>query len=744
MKTSLFLKILFLLFIFINSAKAEEFDVQLTPSIYAGGYNVGCHGANTGAINLFISGGTAPYTYAWSDGATIRNRSNLIAGYYQVIVTSSNGQSLTKEITLTEPDLFETILNPSIKGGGYNVSTNGGNDGEVNTEIHGGVPPYTFLWSNGSNSNNITELVAGNYYLTVHDATNCTATASVILTEPTTFHLVSITSPLIGNSQYNTSCGLSNGAINLTVTGGTPPYEYHWSNGKFTQNITDLPSGLYSVLVFDDNKASITASITLTKSPGIYATATPFVFANGKNTSCYTCNNGSITLSNLTGVTPLTFGWNSGQTTQNITAVAAGIYNVIITDALGCTYTSSDITLIAPEREVWTMAGNSGVTTSQYIGTNDTHDLIFKTNNAEAARITSSGDFKLTNLSGSSERFLKISSNGIINASSPSVPWETRGNDNINSSDYLGTKNNIDLIIKTNVTAGGGERMRFTPDGRIIISNSNQASGDLFTVGGDTKINGNTDIVGDLKLSSLNITSTELLQIGTNGILSHTSFLNAAPLLNYWANPIANEINYAGKVGIGASLFPNGETFHVNGGSWFDGSVNLNGNINFGSFTNTTDELIKVDASHNLSSIPFTDLNYWKKTTSSIGTGTDVFYSDGAVGIGLEPINFTSLSKYKLLVNGSIGAKEVVIRANGPWPDYVFEKDYELKKLSDVENFIMKYKHLPDMPKASEIEANGQSIAEIQKLQQIKIEELFLQLIHQQKEIYELKKSVVK
>lgn len=78
--------------------KAEDFDVQLTPSLYAGGYNISCHGANTGSINLFISGGTAPYTYVWLDEPTVRNRSNLAAGYYRVVVTSANAQSVKEKL----------------------------------------------------------------------------------------------------------------------------------------------------------------------------------------------------------------------------------------------------------------------------------------------------------------------------------------------------------------------------------------------------------------------------------------------------------------------------------------------------------------------------------------------------------------------------------------------------------------------------------------------------------------------
>lgn len=370
---------------------AEEFDVQLTPSLYAGGYNISCNGANTGSINLFISGGTAPYTYVWLDGPTVRNRSNLTAGYYRVVVTSANAQSVTREITLTQPDIFQVLLHPTQYEGGYNLSENGGNNGIIEVEITGGVPPYTCLWSNGSTSSDrISELVAGTYSLTVHDATNCTSSASVTLIEPTVLHLVSITSPLVVGS-YNIGCGFP-GSISVNVAGGTPPYQYEWEHGPSTQNVTELTEpGDYGVLIRDENGAEVRTSIQLSRSPGISATATAFVYPNNKNTSCNTCTNGSISTTITSGTAPYTFSWNNGASVQNPNNLGAGIYSVAITDAAGCT-TEKTAILTAPEREDWTMNGNTGTNpATQYIGTSDNKDLVFKRMNMETMRFDTSG-----------------------------------------------------------------------------------------------------------------------------------------------------------------------------------------------------------------------------------------------------------------------------------------------------------------------------------------------------------------
>lgn len=103
------------------------------------------------------------------------------------------------------------------------------------------------------------------------------------------------------------------------------------------------------------------------------------------------------------------------------------------------------------------------------------------------------------------------------------------------------------------------------------------------------------------------------------------------------------------------------------------------------------------------------------------------------VGIGT-----LALDDYRLAVNGAIHAKELVV-SNSGWADYVFDKDYDLMSLADVESFIEKNKHLPGIPAGSEIEGEGLPVGEMQKLHMQKIEELTLYIIQQNKEMEELK-----
>lgn len=106
----------------------------------------------------------------------------------------------------------------------------------------------------------------------------------------------------------------------------------------------------------------------------------------------------------------------------------------------------------------------------------------------------------------------------------------------------------------------------------------------------------------------------------------------------------------------------------------------------------------------------------------------NAIYSTDKIGIGIE--NPTE----RLEVNGKIRAKEIKIEAEN-WPDYVFEKNYQLPSLSDVENYIKEKNHLPNIPSAAEVEEKGVNVGEMQETLLKKVEELTLYLIEQDKRI---------
>ena len=163
-------------------------------------------------------GGTAPYSYAWSNKVTTEDMMGLTAGTYNVTVTDAHGCTATTSATVTEPTAISTSATTT------DVSCNGAANGSVDLTVTGGTSPYTYTWSNSATTQDMTGLSAGKYDVTVTDAHGCTANASVTLTEPTSLSA----SATAGNVSCN---GGSDGSVDLTVTGGTAPYTYAWSNG---------------------------------------------------------------------------------------------------------------------------------------------------------------------------------------------------------------------------------------------------------------------------------------------------------------------------------------------------------------------------------------------------------------------------------------------------------------------------------------------------------------------------------
>ncbi len=137
-----------------------------------------CNGAADGSVDLTVSGGTAPFTYAWDNGETTEDISALAAGTYNVTITDANGCTATASAVVGEPTLLA----------GSAVATdalcNGAADGTVDLTVSGGTAPFTYAWSNGETTEDISTLAAGTYNVTITDANGCTATASATVNEP--------------------------------------------------------------------------------------------------------------------------------------------------------------------------------------------------------------------------------------------------------------------------------------------------------------------------------------------------------------------------------------------------------------------------------------------------------------------------------------------------------------------------------------------------------------------------------
>jgi molybdenum-dependent DNA-binding transcriptional regulator ModE len=290
--------------------------------------NVLCNGANTGSINVTTNGGTSPYTFAWSNAAATEDLSSLVAGVYSLTVTDNNLCSATISVTITEPAAL-TLAETHV-----NVLCNGANTGSINVTTNGGSVPYTFAWSNGAATEDLSTLVAGAYTLTVTDNNLCSATISVTITEPTALTLA--------ETHVNVLCnGTNTGSINVTTNGGTTPYTFAWSNGTATEDLSSLVAGVYSLTVTDNNLCSATISVTITE-PAALTLAETHV-----NVLCNGANTGSINVTTNGGTAPYTFAWSNGAATEDLSSLVAGVYSLTVTDNNLCSATIS-VTITEP------------------------------------------------------------------------------------------------------------------------------------------------------------------------------------------------------------------------------------------------------------------------------------------------------------------------------------------------------------------------------------------------------------
>jgi large repetitive protein len=224
------------------------------------GVNILCHNQTTGSVDLTVAGGTLPYSYAWTNGATSQDLTGLGAGTYAVTITDGASCTSTQTITLTQP---AAPITPSIAG--VNVLCFGNTTGSADLSVTGGTGAYTYLWSNNATTQDLSGLAAGTYSVTITDANLCTAVASVTITQPA----AALAGSIVGT---NITCfGASTGAATLTVSGGTSGYTYLWSNGATTQNLTGVVAGSYSVVITDANGCTANASIVITQAPAIVA-----------------------------------------------------------------------------------------------------------------------------------------------------------------------------------------------------------------------------------------------------------------------------------------------------------------------------------------------------------------------------------------------------------------------------------------------------------------------------------------
>ena len=281
-------------------------------------YDVLCNGESTGAIDITVTGGTAPYSYTWTNGATTQDLTNIPAGSYSVTVTDANGCVTTASFVVNEPPAISVTSN-------ITQPTCGNSDGAIDITVSGGTAPYSFSWSNGATTEDLLNVSAGTYVVTITDANGCTKQDTFLLTDQG--------APTVTGIVYDVTCGgASDGAIDVTITGGTTPYSISWSNGATTEDLVGIPGGTYIITVTDASGCTATQSFTVNEPPAIVISGTI------TDASCSGSPDGAIDITVSGGTPPYTYSWNGGVfTTEDLNGIGAGTYTVTVTDAAGCT-----------------------------------------------------------------------------------------------------------------------------------------------------------------------------------------------------------------------------------------------------------------------------------------------------------------------------------------------------------------------------------------------------------------------
>ncbi len=284
--------------------------------------NVLCNGDATGAIDITVLSGTEPYTFNWSSLEGTEDINNKAAGNYTVTLTDGSGNSVIETFTIDQPAALDVDINSN------DVSCNGDNNGNIDLNVSGGTPPYSYDWDDDSldGDDSPNGLSAGTYSVTITDGNGCSTTASATIDEPSAIEIVET----ISNATNGTG-----GAVDISVSGGTPAYTYEWNDpdDSTTEDIDNLTPGLYTVTVTDANGCTNLETYTVVD----FADCTIELSYLSFNASCAEATNGSINLTVTGANMPVTYAWNNGVgSIQDPNNLAPDTYCVTVTDAVGC------------------------------------------------------------------------------------------------------------------------------------------------------------------------------------------------------------------------------------------------------------------------------------------------------------------------------------------------------------------------------------------------------------------------
>lgn len=279
-----------------------------------------CYGeSDAWASVAVVSGGIAPFTYLWGNGATTDTIYNVPAQAYSIEVVDAAGcQALDDVIVEEGPEAALSVLTWS-----YDAICMGANGSAVALGLDG-TPPYSYDWETGGQTgDSAINLLPGLHKVTVIDDNGCTETVSeLVANQNETIDM----SGTISNS----TCGMSNGQATANPSGGYPPYTYAWNGGESSKSIAGIAAGFYSVTVTDSLGCVDSYTLPISDDEG------PSVSVDSADQSVCSQLDGAIYISTTGGTAPLTYGWNNGSTKEDLTKVGPGQYFIEVTDANGC------------------------------------------------------------------------------------------------------------------------------------------------------------------------------------------------------------------------------------------------------------------------------------------------------------------------------------------------------------------------------------------------------------------------
>jgi outer membrane protein OmpA-like peptidoglycan-associated protein len=289
--------------------------------------DINCAGDQSAALSVEVAGGKSPFSYTWSSGESGAALFNLPAGAYGVTVTDAEGSEQSARLTITEPKAM--VLNAAA----VQPATTGNRDGQARVRVTGGSQPYTYSWDSGENEATATRLAPGTHVVTVTDASGCTATADVAITENIL--------PLVVQAEQGAAIDCAGGtaaSARALVEGGKGPFTYAWNTGATTEEVTGLSAGTYTVTVTDVEGTAQTARLQIEEPPTLVLDAVALEPASTDG------SDGQAQVRVTGGSQPYTYRWDSGETEATATELTPGTHQVTVTDASGCT-TTAEVTI---------------------------------------------------------------------------------------------------------------------------------------------------------------------------------------------------------------------------------------------------------------------------------------------------------------------------------------------------------------------------------------------------------------